>query len=63
MSRLRAAVLIACGLIVGCGVDPVPPTVDAAAEKADAQQIKSAAAAERKAKLADKRPVRNPDDK
>ena len=63
MSRLRAAVLIACGLIVGCGGDPVPPTEDAAAEKADAQRIKSAAAAERKAKLADKKSARNPDDR
>jgi hypothetical protein len=42
------AVLIACGLAVGCGGDPAPPTVDAAAEKEDEEQARKANAAEGK---------------
>ena len=48
MSRLRLLVLVACGLIVGCGGNPAPPTVDAAAEREDEQQVRKANSAEGK---------------
>lgn len=62
MHRLRAVLLIVCGLMVGCGGNPALPTVDAAAEKDDEELIKKAGAAERKAKPSGKKSVRTPDD-
>lgn len=62
MLRLRVVLLIACGLMVGCGGNPALPTVDAAAEKDDEELIKKAGAAERKARPTGKKPVHNPDD-
>jgi hypothetical protein len=61
MKWVRLLVLFGCGLAVGCGGDPAPPTADSAAEQADEEAIKKAGTAERKGKPTT-RPTRNPDD-
>jgi hypothetical protein len=48
MNRLQVMLVLACGLAVGCGSAPTPPSVDAAAEKEDAESINKANAAEGK---------------
>lgn len=47
MTRLRALLVIACGLAAGCGT-PATPTLDAAGEKEYERQQKEANSAEGK---------------
>lgn len=42
----RWVLILVCGLCVGCGGDTSPPTIDAAAEKDDAEQVRKANSAE-----------------